>query len=506
MEFHFVPMNAELTNTESRSEPHGTDNPGIFTHVEEPSFLDLGSGWVTSAGSSPVPGISLILKGLEAMGVRVDTQTRGMHDKSMTTRGRRLRKRGPFAQVKHGSAMVPIYHSLANGRPRFTVAFYQDKHRVRRTFGDLESAKREARLAAQRIQTGLGQTNDLRPQERESYLAAANILRPLNVPLVLVADEYAKCRQRLGDVPLLTAVDEFLRRTRDVRIGVKVPDMIEEFLQAKAQDQASESYLIGLRQTLRRFATAFPGEILHIQSNDIDRWLRSYQVSPVTRNSMLRCVKVFFSFAKTCSYLPRTEASAAELVSLVKTGDTTTEIFQPNELQKILLAAPRTAIPVLAIGGFAGLRAAEIERLDWSAVDLERRIITLRADQAKTASRRIVPISDNLFRWLEPLPRVGKVIPTEEHFREALRTASKVGVKWPHNGLRHSYISYRVALISDVNKVALEAGNSPTIIFKNYRELVTEDAAREWFSIVPPDGWVPIMPEQKSVGRRRNYC
>ena len=35
---------------------------------------------------------------------------------------------------------------------------------------------------------------------------------------------------------------------------------------------------------------------------------------------------------------------------------------------------------------------------------------------------------------------------------------------------------------------ALEAGNSPSIIFKHYRELTTPDAAAKWFSILPKDG------------------
>ena len=35
---------------------------------------------------------------------------------------------------------------------------------------------------------------------------------------------------------------------------------------------------------------------------------------------------------------------------------------------------------------------------------------------------------------------------------------------------------------------ALEAGNSASIIFKHYRELATEDAADQWFGILPKDG------------------
>jgi hypothetical protein len=58
-------------------------------------------------------------------------------------------------------------------------------------------------------------------------------------------------------------------------------------------------------------------------------------------------------------------------------------------------------------------------------------------------------------------------------------------LKWAKNGLRHSYISYRLTVIHDTGRVALEAGNSPEIIFGHYRELVTPEAATDWFSIKP---------------------
>ena len=47
--------------------------------------------------------------------------------------------------------------------------------------------------------------------------------------------------------------------------------------------------------------------------------------------------------------------------------------------------------------------------------------------------------------------------------------SKKLEIAWPHNGLRHSYISYRLAIVKDAAKVALEAGNSPDIIFKVVR-------------------------------------
>ena len=53
------------------------------------------------------------------------------------------------------------------------------------------------------------------------------------------------------------------------------------------------------------------------------------------------------------------------------------------------------------------------------------------------------------------------------------------------NALRHSFISYRVAQVQNVAQVALEAGNSPRMVFSNYRELVRPADAEKWFGITP---------------------
>ena len=61
----------------------------------------------------------------------------------------------------------------------------------------------------------------------------------------------------------------------------------------------------------------------------------------------------------------------------------------------------------------------------------------------------------------------------------------KPDVEWRPNALRHSFCSYRLAQIKNTAEVALEAGNSPQMIFQHYRELVTPDDAVKWFSIFP---------------------
>ena len=409
-----------------------------------------------------------------------------MQDKSMTKPAPRGRKRGkPVAVVKQGSTAVPIYRGTSRGATRFTVAFYLNGRRQRRTFGCLNTAKEEARRVALNIQRGRSGDNDLRPQERENFLTAMGLLSPLGLPLVGAIEEYVECRRMLGAIPLTVAVEDFTRRRNSFEAGVSVARVVEEILLIKEQDRVSSHHLKNLKSIYDQFVQGMPDSISEVTSQQIEAWIRRGDHSGTTRNNWLKRIKYLFDFAKRRGYLPRTEPTATESLKPVKVQDTEVGIFTPAEMQQILHAAPEEIIPFLAIGGFAGLRVAEIERLAWGAIDLDRRIIELRAGQAKTASRRIIPISDNLAAWLEPLDRRGAVISDIGIPGKARRQARKLGLDWPNNALRHSYISYRIAEVKNAAQVALEAGNSPAIIFKHYRELVTEAEAREWFGIFP---------------------
>lgn len=403
----------------------------------------------------------------------------------MTELARAPRKGKPVAVVKQGSTAVPVYLGTVRGCARFTVAFYLNGRRQRRTFGSLEDAKEEARTVALNIQRGMSHSNDMRPQDREAFISAQAMLAGFDVPLLAVVDEYVRCRRKLGDVPLMSSVEEFVRRSRGFTAGVKVAQVVDDLIAAKTQDRVSAHYLGILTGVLRRFKEALPGEISKVTSHQIDAWLRRGNHSMVTRNNWLKRVKELFSFARSRGHLPKGEATAAESLKRGRQTDTDVGIFTPAQMEKVMRAATPEMLPTLAIGGFSGLRGAEIARLDWSAVDLNRKIIELRAGQAKTASRRIVPITDNLAAWLEPLKRQGPVVPNKAVFTRMPKLARKLGVAWPHNALRHSYISYRISVVQNAAQVALEAGNSPAIIFKHYRELVTRDEADKWFGIMP---------------------
>jgi hypothetical protein len=109
----------------------------------------------------------------------------------------------------------------------------------------------------------------------------------------------------------------------------------------------------------------------------------------------------------------------------------------------------------------------------------------------------LVPICSTLHQWLEPLKmRSGHILEFKSYtpFDRSRAQYCKSGMSlhgrkrvftWKNNALRHSYASYRLAELKDAARVALEMGNSPSMLFRNYRELVTEQEAQAWFALTP---------------------
>ena len=160
----------------------------------------------------------------------------------------------------------------------------------------------------------------------------------------------------------------------------------------------------------------------------------------------------------------------------------------------MIAAADDGILPMIVIGGFAALRHAEIARLEWPDIDLDEGFIEVKAENAKTDTRRIVPLKANLKAFLLPLAKKnGKVVSLVNTTKQLLKTATKTAdaaneikaLEWKHNALRHTYISAHVAESSDVPRVADEAGNSLEVIRTNYLKRMRPAAATEWFAIEP---------------------
>ena len=482
-------------------------------------------------------------------------------------------------EIGSGSVTVKIYKirnkcyrvTLKNGtvktKPRFSfkVSFFANRRRFQKVFADLDKAKAYAEKSAENIDAGHLNALPFTDADVRMLTTATESAKVTGIPLDLLVKEYVALWLALGGKAAkatpLEAIRDYVRRRLHELPKTFLPYAVEEMLKARKLDGTNETYLKVLRVYLNPLKEAFNCPLTSIASSQIGEYLRNLDVGARSKNNTRATIGAFFKFCKEQGWLAR-DHEGIELVPKFKEPVTEITIFTPWEVTQFLNKAREEMVPFLSIGAFAGLRSAEIERLDWNEVHLADKFIEVKAQKAKTAARRIVPISDNLATWLKDRVKTsGPVVPydnvnkqiawLEEDVDEALamavlkKAAAKAGkddwtpevlleyhrkcckaaraedalkdgktkrshtepeqpkarpghaflpdgtpVKyqpcpWKKNALRHSYISYRVAEVQDVPKVALEAGNSGQMIFQHYRELVQAKDAKEWFSIKP---------------------
>jgi len=303
--------------------------------------------------------------------------------------------------------------------------------------------------------------------------------------------DFIRARKTLADYgkTINDAVGFFVDHMERIRrCKVTVAQLTDEVLEAKRRDGMSGAYLSDLKIRLARFCRDFGDRpIASVTVEEIDNWLRSLEGSPKSRANYRANIGVLFSYATKRRML---ETNPVLYTAKPKLPDNPPQIFTVDELWALLEAANRVAVdvvPMLAIGAFAGLRDAEIKRLDWSEVDLARGHIEVKAAKTKSAQRRIISIQPNLAEWLRPYAAMqGSVVP--EGARGKLdRVCKAAGLsRWPNNGLRHSFASYRLAACYDAPRVAGELGHtSPRMLYSTYRELVLPEEAQRYWKLIP---------------------
>jgi integrase len=451
-------------------------------------------------------------------------------------------------RLKEGNAVVTIYRqsnpsrrlntdtgkweATGNVFDEFVLAYYQGVRQVaddntgqtkalpklvRQKFGNLAAAEREAQFVLTKLANGESDVLKLTGLDRAAYVHAMQKLREWrpDADLNSAVTDYVAAVKRLPEATTLQeSVNFYLSRHPAGLPRKTVREVLDEMLAVKANAGISEPYAKELRLRLGQFADCFAVPISTVSSKQIQDWLTNRGVAGRTQNNYRRLISTLFKFAIRRGYLPKDHD---ELSGVEKMRDSSGEIevFTPDELRKLFAACltpiqergkwrdRETMIPYLAIAAFCGLRAAEIARLDWSEVHLTgaEHFIEVKAAKAKTASRRTVPIPDNCALWLAPLASPsGPVCQFERPDKQCFQyLAPAAKMEWKHNALRHSFISYRLAIIKNVHQVSLEAGNSPQMVFAHYRQLVTETQAKEWFDIMPPRQVENVIPMQAAA-------
>lgn len=399
-----------------------------------------------------------------------------------------------------GRSSVKVYRRRrADGSWGFEVANYATNKRRLESWPDAASAVQRAKDLVRLLHDKQVVAASLTNEQAATYAAAVQSLAPSKTDLLMAARTVASCLEQVGTLARLEeAAKFFAERSRKVT-PKRVPELVADMLKVKGSRGASPRYLQDLRYRLNRFAEDFNKDAGDVTTGELQHWLDEQELSAQGFKNFRTVLHLFFKFAVSRGNSFDNPVAGMEKVK-VKGGEIT--IYTPAEMARLLSAASPDFLPVLALGGFAGLRSAEIERLTWDAIQIAERHIVVGVTASKTASRRIVPISENLALWLAPYAgHKGKVWPClhDALYEAMLETAAATAVdadpergikhqppvKWKKNALRHGYASYRFAQLLDAGRVAGELGNSAAVVHKHYREIVKSADAAKWFGIVP---------------------
>ncbi len=387
--------------------------------------------------------------------------------------------------VGHGEAEVKIYpiRRKADRYRFFQIAWYELGQRRTKTLVDPLKAK----SFAQQVHVSLlnqGRAVDVTPQDIQMFRDAEAITASFGVSLPFAIREWADARKLLGPGILGSAKSlvDALHGIQDIPTKAAVL----KFVEYKERAGLSKRHVGTMRNLLEPFYRKFNDHILSkFTVAEVETYVAKAKGGARTKNNLIATLKTFFTWAQKHGHLRQDRPTVADTLSKKREPMKTPEIFTVAEMTAIMTATEPEMVPYMAIGAFAGLRSAEIEKLEWSAIDFETGYIRIAWDIAKTRQRRLVPIPANLKAWLVPMKKEsGPVVP--RNLRERIQAVGKrAGVPWKSNALRHSFGSYRLAEVQDAAKVSLEMGNSPAMLFKHYRELVTPEQARQWFAIMP---------------------
>jgi integrase len=400
---------------------------------------------------------------------------------------------------KTGSVSVRIYkrsrwkaNRKLGKRSVYEVADYTGGRRVFRTFTTEDDARKEAKRIADQLSSGNAIAASMTSSQAQSYGRAMEFIRPTGDSLETAAERYAAIVKILGSGERAIAAAKAFAESD--KLAVKTVKTVQQVidLMLVAKGDKEKRTVSDLKNRLNKFAERFGScPIASITHPEIQEWLDGMKTSGRDKLNYRSKVGSLFRWARPRGYVLRNPIDNTEKPD-VKNG--VIEFYAPQELARLIAAASPDFLPCLLIGAFAGLRASEIQRLKWSDVNFARGYIVASAKKAGTPSNRLVPIQPNLASWLAPYAnRTGNVwTGTAYQFDDAQQATAAAtateelsALKWKHNGLRHSFISYRLAVLKDDKATALEAGNSRETIHKHYKVPVPEDDAKAWFAVAP---------------------
>lgn len=305
----------------------------------------------------------------------------------------------------------------------------------------------------------------------------------------------------------------------------KGPLKVQRLTLADSVERFVAEYRASQPQTAKTFGNELEGYVatrpeamlLDVTQEGLTTWCHRQVAGPNGKRkkaeprTIRNRITTWITFLNRCrdwGLLPALGKHAAEAIRRPKIPDAGKEIFtveQGGQLLRAAIEEEARCLPFLIVAGWLGLRPSEAQRLTWEAVEWDRGYLHLSPKVAgKTAQERYVPMDPRVtdaLRWIyervPPARRKGRMcVFRSREFLSVLARRRGIVETWPDDVLRHSFCSYRLAVIQDLAKVAEEAGNSPGILRKHYRRPMRAEDGAAWWMLLDgfPCAWKDKSP------------
>lgn len=292
-----------------------------------------------------------------------------------------------------------------------------------------------------------------------------------------------------GSTTLEAAATFFMRHTVAGENAKPSRDVVAELMAAKAGANRRPTTLTDAQHRLARFVATFGDRPLGtITLHDLETWLASLKVGPVTRDNFRRAVVGLFNYGQRRGLCEGNPAAG-----LARSGrdQSMPSILTPAQATALLRAAAAVQngvlVPYFALGLFAGLRPCnELTQLEWSNIDFTGKVIRVDPATAKRRRTRFVELPANLAAWLATYRQdTGRIFFSRRWFRVVVTKANLA--KWQPDVMRHSFATYHLGAHGDANRTALQLGHAgaPGVLFDHYRALARPQEAAAFWKISP---------------------
>jgi integrase len=344
----------------------------------------------------------------------------------------------------------------------------------------------QARTAAELLKT-----------RRENFGASLSNLSPAKIA------EAGQAYQLLErhDIGLLDALRSHLAHREQQAGSVTLGEAFDRFSEAKAQ--SSYKYRQEIKYAKGTVAPLLSDLVCNISAERLDQCLVGLPAA--ARNAKLRRLRSVFNLAIRRGWLA---AGTSPVTRMDWAAGTTGEVetYSASDVSAMMhdaLGNDIDLIPFLTLAFFCGIRPeGELSRLQWQDVDLNDRIVTIRAAIAKTKRKRFVELSDNAVAWIREFERrggnvLGKIVPFTFAVLRKKRRANqrRAGVRSVQQGGRHSFCSHWLAAHNgDVGRLLLMTGHTnPEILFQRYHRAVRKEESAKYWAIAPPKEFAKIV-------------